>query len=551
MRNCRFVVAGICLAAFSALAAGQSTGPASQPDDPWASFGLKDVTIGGVMLRYSPEVKDSLPGLRKIIRDALKKERRNYQRNRESIENVDKYIDELHRLIGGEFKKADRRKISNMTRWFLSNANVHLRAGGAETTIVYIPWPLLIRHFRNGGNSLPGLEYDPQNDTLQATIVREIKQKGHNGTSSTRRIPEKQTLAIGPKSVDDPESGLKLLRETVDNCFLASQQGTFGGAFHEAAELMIMERLDWQDPDFYRHRIRWFTDGMANALTVELLERHWGKAAGEAFLDSFDPADIKELRKEANLLHWPRMELACKIRLPATAKLFKARYTYATVEARRLIERHGLGCVKKILDADTEIRSKGKPDLLQAIKQATDEDMLPRLKAYQTFNTIAEGKAKYLKLYKQAEQNANAPAATMALLRLVELRPVAPEEMALAMFYAAKVGDRKSAVKTMINHAKHSRQYGSREEFLNMCSAGCRFFIGINEALSAKPLSDTVLETRPKDPDALAVRMCVMFKQQKRSEARRLAKDIMGIADQGSVAAELARQLLKAYPAEN
>jgi hypothetical protein len=150
-----------------------------------------------------------------------------------------------------------------------------------------------------------------------------------------------------------------------------------GLAVHEVTELAIVTRLKPFDPYF-----RWFSDGFANALSAEILRRHFGADAAKAFLADYDPAPYADIQHQVNLAYWMGKSFEIAAPIESEKRLTNARYAYATFEARRLIDRHGLDIVQRVLRRAATQPTNDSRELFPAIEQVTGEDMRQRLMQY-------------------------------------------------------------------------------------------------------------------------------------------------------------------------
>ncbi len=197
-------------------------------------------------------------------------------------------------------------------------------------------------------------------------------------------------------------------------------------AIHETVEFAItLQMVELQGGV----DIRWFSDGFANAVT-ELVIRRLGDRDELAGLEKgLDPSEYEHLKQDINLAHWLMSPVGLNDAaggmdnpIDREREITSARYAFSFVEARRLIDAHGEGIVKKIMRELTE-RGRVRPtDYYDAVKRVTGEDMTGRLRAYQRFDTIDEGIKLHAQQYADAREKEDHGAALLALARLIELR---------------------------------------------------------------------------------------------------------------------------------
>jgi len=150
--------------------------------------------------------------------------------------------------------------------------------------------------------------------------------------------------------------------------------------------------------------------------------KYTGSETAERFSQVYDIDEYKELEKELNLRYWPALDFCVRAPLEHESRLNMARYAYATHEARRLIEEHGIGCVKEILDTFSQKEQRTSANLLAAINEVTGEDIEERLGRYQTFASTQEGLKKYHGLFQAAVENQDFEQMLINVLRVLELR---------------------------------------------------------------------------------------------------------------------------------
>ena len=101
-----------------------------------------------------------------------------------------------------------------------------------------------------------------------------------------------------------------------------------------------------------------------------------------------------------------------------------ARHAYARMEAERLIDEHGMTCIRKILDQISERESRTGQDLLAVIEEVTGTDIKTRLLRYQTFETKEQGTNKYITAFNTVSKRKHYEQMLFNLLRLHEIRPM-------------------------------------------------------------------------------------------------------------------------------
>ncbi len=229
------------------------------------------------------------------------------------------------------------------------------------------------------GGTIPNLGYNAATDKLECRVFVPYT------TAKPAMAPGKDATVI-PLALLDPNS--LRYRESLDG--LLAVQESFGGLIfsmlHEVAELAIIMRLRPSDPWF-----RWFTDGFANVLAEHLAKKHMDKATAKEFAGMIqDWRQYTDLEKDINLRYWMGSGYFLETPLKSEKRLEQARYAYATLEARRLVDKHGLGCLDKILDKACKADRNPSRGLSAAIKAVTGENMEARLDRYQKFDNPKE-----------------------------------------------------------------------------------------------------------------------------------------------------------------
>jgi hypothetical protein len=137
-------------------------------------------------------------------------------------------------------------------------------------------------------------------------------------------------------------------------------------------------------------------------------------------------------------------------------RLIEARYAYAMHEAQRLIDKHGIDCVRRILDELASAESRTGDDISDAIEKVTGEDMDVRLNRYQSFGTREEGIPKYTAPFNAASENNDYEKMLINLLRVMELHefqysPNNLESWGNAAWLLFKMGYEKTGDEVMQN----------------------------------------------------------------------------------------------------
>jgi hypothetical protein len=268
------------------------------------------------------------------------------------------------------------------------------------------------------------------------------------------------------------------------------------------------------------------------------MKKHVSEESAEQYGQMLNVNDFKDLEKEINLRYWMAGQYCVLISggpVSHEDRLVRARYTYAAYEAKRLIDKHGIECVDKILDevATREIRTGD--DLLAAIKKVTGEDMEARLGRYQTFSTRKEGLAKYEVPFKTASRERNYEQMLIVLLRVMELQesqfsPQNLEHWASTALLLAKLGHEEvgdEAMQTCIELFRGSpfaHGYDAAvEAFIIYCLNCGRPEKALNKA-------EEQLKKRPEHVLSLTVCMLVDAESGELAKAQETARKVLILA---------------------
>jgi hypothetical protein len=130
---------------------------------------------------------------------------------------------------------------------------------------------------------------------------------------------------------------------------------------------------------------------------------------------------------------------------PDAAQSKYARYAYATLEAERLIERHGVDCLRQILDEVVAGRTHDSAHLFAAIQKVTGEDLGKRFARYQPFETKDDCVKHYAEQHNAAADRKDYAEALPAMLRILEFRGLKdPRFYSNAAFLLYRMGYEKA-----------------------------------------------------------------------------------------------------------
>jgi hypothetical protein len=297
---------------------------------------------------------------------------------------------------------------------------------------------------------------------------------------------------------------------------------------HEAAELAILVRLRPGDPYF-----RWFSDGFANVIAEHLAKKHLDKAAAKEFAGLIqDSRQYADLEKELNLRYWPGVDFSLGIPLDSEKRLEQARYAYATLEARRLVEAHGLGCLDKILDKACKADRNGSGELFAAIKAVTGEDMEARLARYQKFKDRKEAFDAYLNQFKLMMEEKDYAKSLPPLLRSVELGgDFFDYSIAINLLYILKEdAAADAALEKVFNKMTGQNDPQARLKFTKAFVRSAAWQYAVHA--KAYDIAEEVLKQDPQDTAALMIRAYRLDSEGRKDEANNVRNRIYKLETQ-------------------
>jgi len=497
----------------------------------WEKLNLNSTTIAGTKVYYEKSFEPNLPYFEKMYKQLL------FEKN--IINTVrsqkDSILADINKILGIEdVNNASQNKaFSKALDTFAS----------LEIQPLYLVKKRTIKDFLRTGEQLPNFTYDQTKDYVEYKPNIEFTSEDQNP----------RNLEF-PFLIESIETFEKDIRENLKIFQLMLGDISSGAAIHEFVELSLFLRASPTDPYW-----RWFSEGFANAITINILEKYIGPEGADNFLKSYNVNDYKDIEREINLRYWMIANYCILYRDMPTEKGQKfnlARYAYATFEARRLIDEHGIECVHKILDEVSVKKSRTGRDLLETIKNVTGEDMNVRLNAYQGFSNAKEGRKKYITAFKTVSVKQDYEQMLFNLLRGNELLFSLPEdntEFLKEHRYAAnclfKMGYEKEADTIMTNVI----DVFSKLNLNNGREAGLEAFaiyaIESGKPVKAQKYAEELLKTKPDNLTALTIQMLVYVEEKQFSQAKELAKKIFSLSkNEKSIPNQIAVHVLAIDP---
>ena len=489
-------------------------------EDPWESFGLRMTHVEGVTLRYEKKLSRKLRGVRKSLKGFLWQEAQTFAGVNSLMERADEIVDQVNKIAGHSPTAEQEEHQRSILTTFLGK-NIWLVQPEHKVTVLLVTQEATKEYLRKGG-SLPGFSYDKARDRARYNF--EIRWR-----SGEDEGPRKGAIVI-PVSADEPTEGLSTFLR-----MLSGLQSTGSGiALHEVAEFTLVNyRLKPGDPYF-----RWFSDGFGNAIAIHMLKSYLGATGpSSAFADSYSISAHADLQRQINLLYWTGEAYAIQAPLKSEKRIKQARYSFATHEAIRLIDAHGIECVAKILDKACKNPDRNDSrNLIPAVKEVTGEDIELRFQRYQTFRTQAEGLRQYTETYKAAAGRKEYEKALPALLRLHELRGKLPfkDDMqfcSTAAYILHQMGHEAAGDHVLLQRAEHFKSRGMNDARVAVHALFIEHARRCGNLAKATPSADVVLEAKPTFVPALAVRMLNAVREGKAGAALKIAARILELEE--------------------
>ena len=448
----------------------------------WGKLNLSSTTIAGTKVYYEKCFEPNLPVFEKMYKDFLA------EKNKVQIitSNKEQILAEVNGLLGIE-------DANTMIQYELFSKFLE-GMSSVEIKPLYIVKKDTIKTFIKAGGQLPKISYNDANDYVEFRL-------NYNRTSKDEGANVFEFVFV----IKSSENFTKYIEEQFDSLHLAFCNIYSSAIFHEIAEFSVFMRFKPTDP-----YLRWFSEGVANALAYKLVAKYLGQKNAEDFIEVFDVNEYKDIKN----------------------KISDARYAYATLEVQRLIDEHGIDCIKKILNAISEKKSKTGADLLITIKDVTGEDMFLRLAAYQDFGTKKEGIKKYTERLRKALAEKNYEQAAFNLFRLHDLHFASSDKeffndyrnAANCLFMMGLEKEADSIMTQCIKTLSHSNSVEHKNFGLENFVI---YAIETKHPEKARDYADELLKTLPDNIAALTVKMMVLALDNQLPQAEDIARKIM------------------------
>lgn len=525
-RVCAAAGLGCCVMVVAALAATEPSGSRTSATG-WEQLKLRRTTVAGTNVYYEPALEPNLPALERELTKFIETRGRLagiLARRREIIADINRILGETD---------------PNVTK----QDELFMQAGGMfsriELTLFFVTQPTIKDFLRSGGR-LPGFRYDRASDSAEYNPRLRVPPGAEP--------PKTWEFCIPVAKDKEVEASVSSIFGAL-GWFLGS--GAADIAIHEVTEMTLLRRARPGSPYW-----RWFSDGFANAITCTLVARHMSSAAARDFAAAYDPNRCRDLEQQINLRYWMLGNYsvyASEIPVAAESRIQQARYTYSLLEARRLIDTHGIDCVRRILDRVAAGEDRSDLALMEAIKDVTGEDMARRLLNYQTFTLTEEGIARYEQAFAAATDRKDIEQMFVNQIRLLELRSSAPSNLCLQHFLNAslllfRMGHEDAAEEAMQNciriYSKDTIVQG-REAAM---SAYVVYALNCEKPRQAEAFADELLKVAPDHVNALVVKMLTSAEDKDMVRAREYAGRIRRLAKEDSAPYQIAAGILATDP---
>ncbi|MBN1973064.1 MAG: hypothetical protein JW787_05460 [Sedimentisphaerales bacterium] len=495
----------------------------------WDKLNLSSTTIAGAKVYYEKSFEPNLPFFEKMYKEFLA------AKDKQNILNSKKeqILADINLILGIKEPPAEKQE-----KMWMELSGV---LSGFKTITFYLVKQSTMKDFVRAGGQLPNFTYDKLTDTAAYNP---------NFVVTSEDTQDKTfEFAFPIESVEKFENNVDMIFKMFGDVGNIHE----GVIIHEITEISMLVYIKQTDQYW-----RWFSDGFSNAITYELLKKHFDISRAEEWLKDWDTSQYKDLEKEIDLRYWMSGKFCLlhldNLPIERDKELTLARYAYSTFEAHRLIDKFGIDCVRKILDEIRAKQSRSGEDLIEAVKNVTGEDMNVRFAAYQSFDTKQEGIAKYVKAFNEASAKKDIEPMLFNLFRMHDLRSLSEVENLLNDYrYAAvllfKMGFEQQADAIMQN----CREFFSNSGYKNGQRAAAEVFmvyaLECEKPLKARMEADDILKTDPDNVSAMTIKMFVYLNDKQLTHAQETAKKIISlIKDEKSKNYQVASQVLAIDP---
>ncbi|MHC4259852.1 MAG: tetratricopeptide repeat protein [Planctomycetota bacterium] len=500
---------------------------------------LSKTEIAGTQVYYEKCFEDKLDEFEKAYKRFLKENSRLSKEQNEILGKKEAIVSDINRIFD-----INEPPLEEQYRIFA----VIAKAFVLPKLVLYLVRQQTTKDFLRAGGQLPDFSYDKATDV--ATYEWQFLLTLTTSTLEPRKEFELVVLIAAEKP----------FATEMNQFFEGLAKATYsvagsGLAVHEVVEMsFLLVKVRPQGPYW-----RWFSDGLANALAVELLKTHIGESTAQEYADMLKTEEYEDMKDELNLKYW-MMGKYCILPMGKPIEqedmFTTARYTYSTSEVRRLIKEHGRDWITQLCNELSQMEKRTSKELFETIEKVTGEDMAKRLAPYQSFETRKEGQRKYIGQFNKAAAKRDYNQMLINLFRVIELEEsqYSPDNLkrwtnAAGLLFA--MGYQEVADEVMHRYVEllsdspvpHGRK-AALELFL-IYSLNCN---RPDEALSE---AGELLESQPDNILALTVQMLSRVKSGQLTEAKEMAKKIRALAkNENSPSYKAALRVLAIEPDE-
>ena len=438
----RIYILFLLCATFSSLRAGED------PLSEWKPFALERVKLAGLTVLYAPEFKDELEGAKQVFKVFLENQRKSQSHMEKLTVSRDSLLQRVNQWIGGnvtELRLNQQRKEYDLITDVISKSLLFKDPDRAPAIVLVDR--LKLKNFVRNGGKLNHITYNKQTDEASLSFEFKMGDKAslsfefNTGDKASVRFEFKKgdkkkksgseiSFASLPILVSGKGDVARACRETMGK-LLVWEHISAGGLLHELVESELFNRLRMTDP-----YARWYTDGMANVMTHLLLEEFVDAEVAAAFSSRFDVKRYPGMEKEVRLTHWPSAGFDFPAVTKSESHLSHARYAYATAEASRLYESHGVKVITKVLDnmaakEGDRIGDRSGAALLAALQEVTGEDVAAHLNRFEMEKDPTKQAKAFYHLSRKAETTGKMEEALYCWARFMESLP-APQPASFA-----------------------------------------------------------------------------------------------------------------------
>jgi hypothetical protein len=501
---------------------GSTLFAAGQEPDFVKNLGLKKIDVEGAMVYYEPSLEGKLDIFKKVYSDyrtrmsiRTKSAASSYS---ELASKKTAVIDDIYEIVGGKDEEL-KTKLTAVVEGLIQFGHSFSMPISGSNNAIYLVLQSTAKDYLRSGGVLPNLSYDKKTDTAEYKF----------SFGNDKDNASSQELLIPVPSADEIEPLLNAFFAAIPK-HMEQFIGKKGFILvHEVAELVIVMRLKTADP----HK-RWFTDGFANAITYEILRRHYSQKDADDFLEFYSTQPHQAIKNQIDLQYWMSAQFTFSNHRPLKKEKdhINARYCFATQQALRIVKQHGIECIKKILDTYVASGEKKSGAVLAAIQKATGDDIQKRMMQYQKFKTRDEGYALYQKQYDQAQKARNPDEMIYSMLRMLDLRgeqPLDATSLNLRIEIATLLylsGQKEKATESITEFADWMCESNNIENHYIGRHLVIIYALKVGQSEIALDYARNILGSKPEDVFALTIVMKKAAAEKDFKKARQIAEFI-------------------------